>query len=96
MRDLAPQVGQAAVSEPENLGHRVHELDLLLPGLVSSAVGAASRTSATSTQMIYVEHTRTVLESAEQLLHTSKAAGGNAQVSVYLSLKSSSNMYLMK
>ncbi|VDN98923.1 unnamed protein product [Rodentolepis nana] len=77
LRDIAPQVGHGATSEAERLGHTVRELDLLLPGLVSSALGAASRSSNPSAQMTYLEHTRTVIESAEQLVSAAKQAGGN-------------------
>uniref|UniRef100_A0A5K3F0Y5 FERM domain-containing protein n=1 Tax=Mesocestoides corti TaxID=53468 RepID=A0A5K3F0Y5_MESCO len=79
VRDIAPQVGRSAKAEAERLGQAVRELDLLLPGLVSGALGAASRAPDASSQMIYVEHTRTVLESAEQLVSVSKQAGGNAK-----------------
>ncbi|KAM3178827.1 hypothetical protein ACTXT7_001784 [Hymenolepis weldensis] len=77
LRDIAPQVGRGATSEAERLGHTIRELDLLLPGLVSNALGAASRSSNPSAQMTYLEHTRTVLESAEQLVSAAKQAGGN-------------------
>ncbi|CDS39815.1 talin [Echinococcus multilocularis] len=77
VRDMATSVGRGATSEAERLGHAVRELDLLLPGLVSSALGAASRAPNSSAQLIYVEHTRTVLESVEQLISAAKQAGGN-------------------
>lgn len=80
LRDIAPQVGRSATSEAEKLGHTVRELDALLPGLVSNALGAASRSSNSSDQMTYLEHTRTVLESAEQLVSAAKQAGGNPRV----------------
>lgn len=81
LRDIAPQVGRGATSEAERLGHTIRDLDLLLPGLVSNALGAASRSSNPSAQMTYLEHTRTVLESAEQLVSAAKQAGGNPRVS---------------
>ncbi|VDM32021.1 unnamed protein product [Hydatigera taeniaeformis] len=77
VRDMATSVGRGATSEAERLGHAVCELDLLLPGLVSSALGAASRASNSSAQLTYMEHTRTVLESVEQLVSVAKQAGGN-------------------
>ena len=83
VRDLAPQIGRGASSEIELLGRGVRELDLLLPGLVSSSLGAASRAPNSSTQLTYLEHTRTVLESVEQLLSAAKQASGNPRVSSY-------------
>ncbi|VDK38281.1 unnamed protein product [Taenia asiatica] len=77
VRDMATPVGRGATSEAERLGHAVRELDLLLPGLVSNALGAASRAPNSSAQLTYVEHTRTVLESVEQLVSAAKQAGGN-------------------
>lgn len=82
VRDMATPVGRGATSEAERLGHAVRELDLLLPGLVSNALGAASRAPNSSAQLTYVEHTRTVLESVEQLVFAAKQAGGNPRVSV--------------
>lgn len=86
LRDIAPQVGRGATSEAEMLGHSVRELDLLLPGLVSNALGAASRSSNPTAQMTYLEHTRTVLESVEQLVTAAQQASGNLGVSLYLQL----------
>ncbi|KAL5104483.1 Talin-1 [Taenia crassiceps] len=77
VRDTATPVGRSATSEAERLGHAVRELDLLLPGLVSNALGAASRAPSSSAQLTYMEHTRTVLESVEQLVSAAKQAGGN-------------------
>ncbi|KAL7064228.1 hypothetical protein AAHC03_04719 [Spirometra sp. Aus1] len=76
--EMAPTLGRAATSEAERLGHSVRELDALLPGIVSNALGAASRVpSGSPAQLFYLEHTRTLLESSEQLVLAAREAGGN-------------------
>ncbi|VDL91083.1 unnamed protein product [Schistocephalus solidus] len=82
--EMAPTLGRAATSEAERLGHSVRELDALLPGIVSSALGSASRAPpGCPSQLIYLGHTRTLLESSEQLVLAAKEAGGNPR-SVHL------------
>lgn len=79
---MAPQLGRVATSEAERLGHVVVQLDSLLPGILINTLGAASRASVSAgTQLVYVEHTRTLLESSEQLVQVVKDAGGNPNVS---------------
>ncbi|VEL23119.1 unnamed protein product [Protopolystoma xenopodis] len=79
--ETAPQLGRAARSEAERLGHAVLSLDAYLPGVVGQVVGAASRSqSLPNTQLAYLEHARTLLEATEALVIVCKEAGGNPRV----------------
>ncbi|CAL8103548.1 unnamed protein product [Calicophoron daubneyi] len=75
--DSAPGVGRAARSQAEQLGHAVLVADSYLPGMVSSAIAAASRSPLPSTQLVYLEHVCTILEAADQLVTVARDAGGN-------------------
>ncbi|TGZ65701.1 hypothetical protein CRM22_005745 [Opisthorchis felineus] len=75
--DAAPNVGRAARSEAEQLGHSVRVVDSYLPGITSSAIAAASRSPLSSTQLVYLEHASTILEAADQLVRVARDAGGN-------------------
>ncbi|CAH8439283.1 unnamed protein product [Dicrocoelium dendriticum] len=75
--DSAPTLGRAARSEAEQLAHAARVIDSYLPGLTSSAIAAASRSSLPSTQLVYLEHTSAVLEAVDQLITVAKDAGGN-------------------
>lgn len=82
--DIGDMVGPltvAAKCEAENLGHRVTALANLFPALASAAVGTASKTRSSQLQTTYVQETKTVVESALQLVYASKEAGGNPKVS---------------
>jgi talin len=67
----------AAMGEAENLGHRVTALANQFPQLAVAAIGTVSRTQSSQLQMSLVQETKTVIESALQLLYASKEAGGN-------------------
>ncbi|XP_026736413.1 talin-1 isoform X1 [Trichoplusia ni] len=67
----------AANGEAENLGHAVVQFVSYSEPLVSGTVGAASNITESGTQAALLEHARTVLEVAAQLLLDAKAAAGN-------------------
>ncbi|KAF5405196.1 FERM central domain protein [Paragonimus heterotremus] len=75
--DSAPNLGRAARSEAEQLGHAVRAINSYLPGLTASAIAAASRSPLPSTQLVYLEHTSAILEAADQLITVARDAGGN-------------------
>ncbi|XP_075988130.1 talin_middle and talin-RS domain-containing protein rhea isoform X2 [Anticarsia gemmatalis] len=79
----------AANGEAENLGHAVIQLVSYAEPLVSGAIGAASNITESNTQSNLLEHTRTVLETAAQLLVEAKTAAGNPRaVSVHSRVES--------
>ena len=78
--DIVGPLTVAAKSEAENLGHRVTALANLFPSLASAAVGTASKTRSSQLQTTFVQETKTVVESALQLVYASKEAGGNPKV----------------
>ena len=78
--DIVGPLTVAAKCEAENLGHRVTALANLFPSLASAAVGTASKTRSSQLQTTYVQETKTVVESALQLVYASKEAGGNPKV----------------
>ncbi|KAA3678723.1 talin [Paragonimus westermani] len=75
--DSTPNLGHAARSEAEQLGHAVRAVNSYLPGLTASAIAAASRSPLPSTQLVYLEHTSAILEAADQLITVARDAGGN-------------------
>lgn len=56
---------------------QVTALANMFPSLAGAAVGAASRTTSSQLQNSLLEQTKTLGESALQLVYTSKEAGGN-------------------
>nr|XP_049697831.1 talin-1 isoform X25 [Helicoverpa armigera] len=67
----------AANGEAENLGHAVTQFVSYAEPLVSGTVGAASLVTESEAQAELLQHARTVLEAASQLLQDARAAAGN-------------------
>ena len=82
--DIVGPLTVAAKGEAENLGHRVTALANLFPALASAAVGTASKTRSSQLQTTFVQETKTVVESALQLVYASKEAGGNPKVRTHV------------
>ena len=64
----------------------------VFPGLAGSAIGVASKTPSSQQQNMLLEQTKTLAESAVQLLYNVQEAGGNPKVhhnNIY------SNIYVM-
>ncbi|KAL8568329.1 hypothetical protein ACOMHN_040902 [Nucella lapillus] len=75
--DRVEDVRQAAKQEPENLGHLVSTVSSYFDPLTESAIGTASKTMNSKQQMTLLDLTKTVAESALQLMYAAKEGGGN-------------------
>ncbi|XP_033020517.1 talin-1 isoform X1 [Lacerta agilis] len=75
--NLIEPVAGAARAEASQLGHKVSQLAQYFQPLVLAAVGAASKTLNSQQQMNLLDQTKTLAESALQMLYTAKEAGGN-------------------
>ncbi|XP_049847483.1 talin-1 isoform X1 [Schistocerca gregaria] len=67
----------AAKFGAENIGHAVNQMVLYFDPLVTGAVGAASNMVHSKQQMVLLDQTKTVAESALQLVYATKEGGGN-------------------
>ena len=77
--DTIKPLANAAKGEAEKLGHQVTAMANLFPSLTAVAIGAASKTVSSQLQIQLLEQTKTLAESALQLMYSSKEAGGNAK-----------------
>ncbi|NXV56239.1 talin-1 [Molothrus aeneus] len=75
--NLIEPVAAAARAEASQLGHKVSQMAQYFEPLIMAAVGAASKTSNHQQQMNLLDQTKTLAESALQMLYTAKEAGGN-------------------
>ncbi|XP_067320811.1 talin-1 isoform X1 [Anolis sagrei] len=75
--NLIEPVAGAARAEASQLGHKVSQLAQYFEPLVLAAVGAASKMLNHQQQMNLLDQTKTLAESALQMLYTAKEAGGN-------------------
>lgn len=76
--ELVDQVRVAAKGEADKLGHLVTEIGQYFEPLVVNVIGCAAKTKFdTQQQAIVLEQTKTVLESAAQLMLASKESAGN-------------------
>ncbi|XP_025050766.1 talin-1 isoform X2 [Alligator sinensis] len=73
---IEPMAG-AARAEASQLGHKVSQMAQYFEPLTLAAIGAASKTPNHQQQMNLLDQTKTLAESALQLLYTAKEAGGN-------------------
>ncbi|NXS30197.1 TLN1 protein, partial [Pomatostomus ruficeps] len=74
---LIEPVAAAARAEASQLGHKVSQMAQYFEPLIMAAVGAASKTPNHQQQMNLLDQTKTLAESALQMLYTAKEAGGN-------------------
>uniref|UniRef100_A0A8C0ZYE1 Talin-1 n=1 Tax=Castor canadensis TaxID=51338 RepID=A0A8C0ZYE1_CASCN len=74
---LIEPLASAARAEASQLGHKVSQMAQYFEPLTLAAVGAASKTLSHPQQMALLDQTKTLAESALQLLYTAKEAGGN-------------------
>ncbi|XP_035720068.1 talin-1-like isoform X2 [Vespa mandarinia] len=77
LREKLEPLRNAAKYEAENVGHSVNQVALYCEPLVSCAVGAASNMVHSKQQMVLLDQTKTVAESALQLIYVTKESGGN-------------------
>ncbi|EMP24898.1 Talin-1 [Chelonia mydas] len=78
--NLIEPVASAARAEASQLGHKVSQMAQYFEPLVLAAVGAASKTLNHQQQMNLLDQTKTLSESALQMLYTAKEAGGNPKL----------------
>ncbi|KZC14531.1 Talin-1 [Dufourea novaeangliae] len=77
LREKLEPLRTAAKYEAENVGHSVNQIALYCEPLVSGAIGAASNMVHSKQQMVLLDQTKTVAESALQLVCVTKESGGN-------------------
>ena len=78
MMDLVEQVSQAAKCEPDKLAHLVSEFGQYFESLVVNVIGTTAKTPFDSKkQLIFLEQTKTVVESVNQLMLIVKENAGN-------------------
>ncbi|NXY89658.1 TLN1 protein, partial [Alcedo cyanopectus] len=75
--NLIEPVASAARAEASQLGHKVSQMAQYFEPLILAAIGAASKTPNHQQQMNLLDQTKTLAESALQMLYTAKEAGGN-------------------
>lgn len=75
--NLIEPVAAAARAEASQLGHKVSQMAQYFEPLIMASVGAASKTPNHQQQMNLLDQTKTLAESALQMLYTAKEAGGN-------------------
>ncbi|XP_035247969.1 talin-1 isoform X2 [Anguilla anguilla] len=74
---LIEPVAVAARSEASQLGHKVSQMVSYFEPLIMAAIGTASKILNSQQQMNVLDQTKTLAESALQMLYTAKEAGGN-------------------
>ncbi|XP_035989491.1 talin-1 [Fundulus heteroclitus] len=75
--NLIDPVAVAAQSEASHLGHKVAQMASYFEPLIMAAIGTASKILSSQQQMAVLDQTKTLAESALQMLYTAKEAGGN-------------------
>ncbi|XP_077996572.1 talin-1-like isoform X2 [Glandiceps talaboti] len=75
--DTVDKIASAAKAQPEQLGHQVANMANYFLPLANSAIGTASKTVNSQRQANILDLTKTVAESALQLMYAAKEGGGN-------------------
>ncbi|XP_031433991.1 talin-1 isoform X2 [Clupea harengus] len=75
--NLIEPVAIAARSDASQLGHKVSQMVSYFEPLIMAAIGTASKILNSQQQMNVLDQTKTLAESALQMLYTAKEAGGN-------------------
>uniref|UniRef100_A0A7N6B6Z0 Talin 1 n=1 Tax=Anabas testudineus TaxID=64144 RepID=A0A7N6B6Z0_ANATE len=79
--NLIDPVAVAARSEASQLGHKVSQMASYFEPLIMAAISTASKILSSQQQMAVLDQTKTLAESALQMLYTAKEAGGNPKAS---------------
>lgn len=74
-------VKAASKGEAEKLGHSVSQMVSYFDPLITGAIGSASNSVNHKQQMSLLDQTKTITESALQLIYAAKEGGGNPKVS---------------
>uniref|UniRef100_A0A8C1D0G5 Talin 1 n=1 Tax=Cyprinus carpio carpio TaxID=630221 RepID=A0A8C1D0G5_CYPCA len=77
INNLIEPVAVAARSDASQLGHKVSQMVSYFEPLIMAAIGTASKILNSQQQMSVLDQTKTLTESALQMLYTAKEAGGN-------------------
>ncbi|XP_026996991.1 talin-1 isoform X2 [Tachysurus fulvidraco] len=75
--NLIDPVSIAARSDASQLGHKVSQMASYFEPLIMASIGTASKILNSQQQMSVLDQTKTLAESALQMLYTAKEAGGN-------------------
>ncbi|XP_068429849.1 talin-1 isoform X2 [Clinocottus analis] len=75
--NLIDPVAVVARSEASQLGHKVSQMASYFEPLIMAAIGTASKIVSSQQQMAVLDQTKTLTESAQEMLDNAKAAGGN-------------------
>ncbi|NXR95604.1 TLN1 protein, partial [Hypocryptadius cinnamomeus] len=94
--NLIEPVAAAARAEASQLGHKVSQMAQYFEPLIMAAVGAASKTPNHQQQMNLLDQTKTLAESALQMLYTAKEAGGNPKQAVHTQEALEESVQMMK
>uniref|UniRef100_A0A8C6KBH2 Talin 1 n=1 Tax=Nothobranchius furzeri TaxID=105023 RepID=A0A8C6KBH2_NOTFU len=78
--NLIDPVAIAARSEASQLGHKVSQMASYFEPLIMAAIDTASKILTSQQQMAVLDQTKTLAESALQMLYTAKEAGGNPKM----------------
>ncbi|XP_028999549.1 talin-2a [Betta splendens] len=78
---LIDPVSTAARGEASQLGHKVTQLAGYFEPLIKASVGVASKLRDHQQQMTFLDQTKTLAESALQMLYAAKEGGGNPKAS---------------
>uniref|UniRef100_A0A8C7ZGK7 Talin 2a n=1 Tax=Oryzias sinensis TaxID=183150 RepID=A0A8C7ZGK7_9TELE len=78
---LIDPVSTAARGEASQLGHKVTQLAGYFEPLIKASVGVASKLNDHQQQMTFLDQTKTLAESALQMLYAAKEGGGNPKAS---------------
>ncbi|NXN15086.1 TLN1 protein, partial [Indicator maculatus] len=94
--NLIEPVACAARAEASQLGHKVSQMAQYFEPLIMAAIGAASKTPNHQQQMNLLDQTKTLAESALQMLYTAKEAGGNPKQAAHTQEALEEAMQMMK
>ncbi|XP_071344263.1 talin-2a [Trachinotus anak] len=78
---LIDPISTAARGEASQLGHKVTQLAGYFEPLIMASVGVASKLNDHQQQMTFLDQTKTLAESALQMLYAAKEGGGNPKAS---------------
>uniref|UniRef100_A0A3P8VSG0 Talin 2a n=1 Tax=Cynoglossus semilaevis TaxID=244447 RepID=A0A3P8VSG0_CYNSE len=78
---LIDPISTAARGEASQLGHKVTQLARYFEPLINASVGVASKLRDHQQQMTFLDQTKTLAESALQMLYAAKEGGGNPKAS---------------
>ncbi|KAM3910355.1 LOW QUALITY PROTEIN: talin-1-like [Leptodactylus fuscus] len=81
--NLIDPLASAARADSSQLGHKVSQIAQYFEPLTHAAIGASSKTINHQQQMNLLDQTKTLAESALQMLYTAKEAGGNPKVAAH-------------